>query len=118
MKCTYCGHRMQEMPAGKFGAYLSCTNWPDCDARVGLHKNGKPKGTPARHHARQWRKAAHLVFDHLWKGSHKPPAMNRSEAYTWLLEETGITHIGECDVRKCHEVIVACFLRASREGDT
>lgn len=105
-RCPYCRSHMKKM-RGKHGPYIECLG-ADCDARVGLHPNGKPKGTPARFHERKWRMAAHLVFDALWKGdARNVPLMSRSDAYDWLRQVTGIEHIAECDVEQCFEVINA-----------
>jgi len=47
----------------------------------------------------------HSVFDELWKDGY----MTRSEAYTWLRKEMGLTkdqcHIALFDRQECYEVI-------------
>lgn len=115
-RCPFCDCLMKPMH-GKHGPYIECTG-DGCDARVGVHRDGRPKGTPARFWTRRWRMAAHTVFDSLWKGdATNPPKMNRAEAYRWLENATGVKHIAECDVNGCFDVIDAVHHRLMMDGD-
>jgi len=110
--CTYCGAPMR-LRENDYGPWWSCTGWPGCDARVGAHPDGRPLGTPARAELRRWRRAAHLVFDALWRRDRDNPSppMSRTEAYAWLGRQTAIRHIAECDEHQCYYVIRAVYHR-------
>ena len=89
-----------------FGLIYLCSNWPKCDAFVGVHEGTKnPLGQLANAECREWRKKAHRAFDELWRGS----KMTRKEAYKKLREIMGMTtaeaHIGNFDVSKCQELV-------------
>jgi len=113
MDCPYCGSHMAYL-CGEYGNYYSCEAWPDCDARVGAHADGRPLGRPAREELRHWRKAAHEVFDLLWKGAphSKRPRISRTQAYQWLERATGTAHIAETkSPQECFNIIQACLNR-------
>ena len=116
-RCPFCRSRMGRVE-GRHGPYIECLAF-DCDARVGLHPDGTPKGTPARFHLRKWRQAAHMVFDSLWRGDAlNVPLLTRTQAYVWLEDTTGIKHIAECNVRQCAAVMDAVRELLEREGKT
>ena len=101
---------------GQYGLWWGCSRYPECDSKVGAHPDGRPLGTPANSELRLWRKAAHTIFDPLWKvhAKYNPwPEMTRSQAYAWLEETTGIAHIAEADVDGCLAVIKAMHARRS-----
>ena len=77
-------------------------------AYVGVHKGtDKPLGRLANAELRNWKKAAHAVFDPLWKyGRFRG---HRNAAYAWLAQKMGLpvekTHIGMFDVGQCRKAI-------------
>ena len=68
--CDYCGRETEYVDSkviyGKsYGKIYLCRN---CMAYVGVHKGtDKPLGRLANAELRNWKKAAHAVFDPLWK---------------------------------------------------
>lgn len=115
--CGYCRGRAEFVDSKiiygrSYGMIYLCRK---CNAFVGVHKGtDRPKGTLADAELREWRKAAHNVFDPLWQyGRFKG---HRKAAYRWLSERmelpTEKTHIGMFDVAQCQRVIQIC--RAER----
>ena len=101
--CDYCGRETEYVDSkviyGKsYGKIYLCRN---CMAYVGVHKGtDKPLGRLANAELRNWKKAAHAVFDPLWKyGRFRG---HRNAAYAWLAQKMGLpvekTHIGMFDV--------------------
>ena len=100
--CDYCGRETEYVDSkviyGKsYGKIYLCRN---CMAYVGVHKGtDKPLGRLANAELRNWKKAAHAVFDPLWKyGRFRG---HRNAAYAWLAQKMGLpvekTHIGMFD---------------------
>lgn len=109
--CPYCGSPSQLVDAvvvyrrAGFGSVWVCQGYPACDAYVGAHRNGLPKGSLANKELREWRKRAHAAFDPLWQSG----KMSRTKAYGWLSCSLGIpkheTHIAMFDVERCRAVV-------------
>lgn len=87
-----------------------------CDAYVGVHSNSKdfaPLGILANKTTREWRKAAHAMFDPLWKRKMARDKVNKSKArnsaYAWLAQQMDMPieecHIAKFTVTQCKEVI-------------
>jgi len=101
--CQYCGRKSRyidsiEIYGRHFGFLYRCD---PCDAHVGVHKDGKPKGTLAKADLRAYRQTVHEIFDPLWQG--KTVFESRNDAYIWLsnkMSTTGV-HIGELDIDQC-----------------
>lgn len=120
-KCPYCNGEISlttnDIVYGKMygnGYVYICDNYPDCDAYVGTHKDGKPLGRLANKELRRRKQVAHVIFDCLWKW--KKVTDNdkkaRSKAYKWLSNEMGKkledTHIGYFDEIETEKVIKIC----------
>lgn len=108
--CDYCGRETEYVDSkviyGKsYGKIYLCRS---CMAYVGVHKGtDKPLGRLANAELRNWKKAAHAVFDPLWKyGRFRG---HRNAAYAWLAQKMGLpvekTHIGMFDVGQCRKAI-------------
>lgn len=81
-----------------------------CRAYVGTHKDSptnQPLGRLANAELRNAKKAAHAIFDPLWKEK----TMSRSKAYAWLARALEIDpkdcHIGMFDLDLCRKTIDA-----------
>jgi hypothetical protein len=100
-----------------FGPVWDCR---PCDAFVGCHPDGSPKGTLAQKPRREYRKALHAVFDHLWQDwrlvypeaqrqSGRMKGVMRFRAYAWLSHHLGTpieqTHIAMFDEAQCARAI-------------
>lgn len=96
--CHYCNSKAyfksSKVIYGKcFGMVYICSNFPECDAYVGVHKGTKtPLGILANKELRELKKKCHALFDPLWKNGE----MNRKEAYQYLANQLDIV------VSKCH----------------
>lgn len=111
MNCPYCNQpalflSSKEYYGKDYGTNLYLCR--PCDALVGTHGKGKtPVGTMANASLRKWRKAAHSIFDPMWKGRTK--FMSRSGAYRWMQEVMELpaseAHIGMFDEEKCRILI-------------
>lgn len=107
LKCPECGHDMQ-LRNSRFGKFYGCTQYPNCNATHGAHRNGKPLGIPANKETKQWRITAHDAFDTLWKPRRSAP-MSRGEAYRWLQDSMKLSpddcHIGRFTIDQCKKVV-------------
>lgn len=78
----------------KGNTVIMCSNFPDCDAYVGCHKDGLPLGRLANKELRRYKVDAHSLFDRIWKEN----KLSRNECYKQLSEDLSIpteyTHIG------------------------
>lgn len=116
--CPYCLKNTEyvnssEVYGKDFGKIYLCK---PCKAWVGVHQGtDNALGRLANAELREWRKAAHALFDQLWtakinKGFSKTKA--RKSAYKWLGAQLGIspgdTHISWFDVDMCKKVIDIC----------
>lgn len=118
--CPYCGLQPDFMESSEkiygkdYGPVYICH---DCDAYVGVHKDGlnRPLGRLADAELRKAKKEAHFYFDFLWrkkmsKGFTKHEA--RKTAYLWLSLKMAIipdhTHIGMFNIEQCKQVIELC----------
>jgi len=108
MKCPYCKKKARwcenkEIYGRNYGKSYMTWLCKDCSAYVGCHNNTKkPLGSMANKELRQWRMAAHEVFDPLWKSKKR----TRKQAYKILNRFMGkIAHIGESDVNQCKKII-------------
>lgn len=106
-----------------YGLMYICSNYPACDAYVGVHKsNNKPLGRLANKELRQWKNKAHAAFDPLWQAKYKKrlkergadyrKSFARSSGYKWLANELNIDrkdcHVGMFDVDTCKRVVEIC----------
>lgn len=107
-RCPYCGGKVLLRDSsliyhGKsYGLIYICSNYPYCDAFVGVHKGTtKQLGTLADAPLRKLRIECHDAFDKLWKDG----KMKRPEAYHWLHEAMNLhrreAHIGKFDTKLC-----------------
>lgn len=109
--CQYCGSEAKLKDSAviygrSYGKVFICSNYPKCDAYVGVHKaDNKPLGKLANAELRYWKKAAHASFDPIWKVGN----MDRGEAYKWMQDAMGLehldAHIGEMSIEKCKTLI-------------
>lgn len=117
--CPYCGAKARfadsaEVYGGRsYGMAYICSNYPSCDAYVGVHKGTvTPLGRMANAELREAKKQAHAAFDPLWKNGRFP----RKLAYLWLSEQLGMAredcHIGMFDVATCRRVVDICKRKA------
>ena len=77
-----------------------------CDARVGAHPDGKPKGSLADARLRNARIVAHAAFDGWWQRH----GINRAVAYrelTAVMGQAKQAHIGEMTEAECAQVVAA-----------
>lgn len=113
--CPFCGSAVEivENKAiygrnyGEWPWAYRCTDTNDqcCDSYVGMHPfTSIPLGTLADPETRAARKQAKNLFNPIWQGGSK----SRTEAYTWLAGELGITvgqcHFGWFDIQQCQRV--------------
>ena len=111
--CPYCGAKAEfrdsAMIYGRsYGMVYVCSNYPVCDAYVGVHKGtDRPLGRLANTELRYWKKRAHDALDNLWKSRR----YSRSKAYRIAADIMGTpiteTHIGMFDVQECKDLIKA-----------
>lgn len=116
LKCPYCHSVAVLTPASRiYGEGTKekwlyvCSNYPKCDAYVGVHKGTTiPLGTLANGNLRNKRIQAHRMFDLIWRYR----IMDRKNAYRWLSEKFGIpieyAHIGAFSEYMCDQLIEAC----------
>lgn len=116
--CPYCGAEVllrsaydvyKTNDSKHWGNMWVCSNYPECDAYVGCHKNTTiPLGRLANGRLRLLKKEAHKQFDPIWKSG----LMSRKEAYRWLADMLKIPceecHIGMFNVKQCQRVIHLC----------
>lgn len=116
LTCPYCGGAAVLQDSAvlyhghSYGNAWVCENYPECDAYVGCHRGtDEPLGRLANWELREFKKAAHACFDHLWQDG----PMNRTQAYAWLAAKLAIPeddcHIGMFDVDTCRRVSVLCL---------
>jgi ssDNA-binding Zn-finger/Zn-ribbon topoisomerase 1 len=72
--CPYCGDQAILRDSAivyhgrSYGLIWLCSNYPTCDAYVGVHEGTKkPFGRMSNAELREWKKRAHEVLDELWK---------------------------------------------------
>ena len=108
--CDYCGRKAELVDSKiiygrSYGMIYLCRN---CMAYVGCHKGTiQPLGRLANAELRYWKRAAHQIFDPLWKyGVFRG---DRPGAYRWLAKEMGlpeeVTHIGMFSIEQCRQSI-------------
>ena len=111
--CPYCGAKAQLKDSAivyhvrSYGMAYVCSNYPQCDAYVGVHKGSDvPLGRLADAELREWKMRAHQAFDPLWKSG----KYSRRKAYFIASDIMGKpveeTHIGMFDVQECKNLIV------------
>lgn len=108
--CDYCGRKAELVDSKviygtSYGMMYLCRH---CNAYVGCHKGtDRPLGRLADAELRYWKKAAHAVFDPLWRQGRFRG--QRKAAYEWLAEQMGLpveqTHIGMFDIAQCKQAI-------------
>jgi hypothetical protein len=108
--CPYCSEKARLV----FGSELYPTHqrlalkqfWvcEPCDARVGLHADGRPLGTMANARLRRMRRRVHDLLDPLWL-QHADKGKARRRAYSRLAHALGIPvedcHVGEFRDGRC-----------------
>jgi ssDNA-binding Zn-finger/Zn-ribbon topoisomerase 1 len=110
--CPYCNceanHVDSKIIYGRsFGHFYLCSNYPECDARVGAAGVGRPVGTLAREELRELRKQCHAKLDPLWKDGE----MTRTQTYEFLQKIMRLmlpeqAHIGRFDERRCRDFLM------------
>ena len=116
--CPYCGSFVEFKDSSvvygiSYGMIYICSNYPKCDAYVGVHKGtNKPLGSLARRYLRELRKECHEKFDTYWKGKGKDIQETREvrkDSYRWLASVMGISrkkaHIAKFDENQCLELL-------------
>lgn len=108
MNCHSCNKPMIAK-VGRFGPFLSCSGFPDCDTSVAVNRHtGQPIGTPADSETRELRKRAHDIFDKLWTSG----LMSRDTAYSNIRKWMGMgkddAHIGMFNAAACQQLIRIC----------
>lgn len=121
--CPYCNSKVllksSKFVYGRrsrnFGKVYVCSEYPHCDAYVGVHKGTyRPKGTLAKSHLRRLRQDVHIMFDPLWNAD-EVPREKRTKMYAWLSMEMGI-HIDECHIGMFTEYDCSIALNVIREA--
>lgn len=117
--CDYCGGKVVRCAASELygkrgvGEIYMCTN---CNAAVGVDKDGSPKGRLANAALRTKRIETHLVFDHFWRSRR----MTRSEGYAWLARTMGMpnyaAHIANFNMEQCTRLIEHCRQQENTPG--
>ena len=113
-KCPYCGGKTESARSSviyrgrDYGKIILCTNWPECDAYVGCHKDtGLPKGSLANGKLRKARIKVHSILDPMWRGGGIKG--QRSKVYKWLSKGMGIKpedcHVGMFNLEQCKSAI-------------
>lgn len=123
VRCPYCEKPARLKPTSDhvysrdYGPIWDCR---PCDAFVGCHPDGSPKGTLAKKPRREARKAMHRLFDPLWQNwrlvypeassqTGRMKGVMRFRAYAWLAHQLGIpvesTHIAMFDEAQCARAI-------------
>jgi hypothetical protein len=104
-----CDGRLRLRPS-RYGVFYGCCNWKltSCPGGHSAHQNtGHPMGKPIPSKDKGARKAAHAVFDQLWKSKR----MSRGAAYHWMQKALGMTakqaHIGNFDKADCKRLVLA-----------
>lgn len=124
--CWYCGkpavfHKTSHfIYRADYGAVWACSDYPRCDAYVGTHPDGLPKGILANPPLRKLKREVHALFDPLWMDAHVAypdlkqisghiRAIMRGRAYAWLAKQLRIAkdecHIGKFDDARCIQAI-------------
>ena len=62
----FCGSPMV-LRDSEYGTFFSCSRFPDCTGTHSAHPDGSPMGYPGDKETRQARRAAHAVFDPVWR---------------------------------------------------
>lgn len=106
--CADCGHGMV-LRRSAHGPFYGCSRFPDCRATHGAHPDGQPLGVPGTRATKDARISAHAVFDRLWENGQ----MSRSQAYAWMRDATGFSHIARLDESQCAELIRAIEARGT-----
>ena len=119
--CPYCGSKVHFKDSAiiyngrSFGNVYICSQYPKCDAFVGVHRGTKKTlGRLANPELREWKKKAHAYFDPIWKYRQLKTrsTTSRTHAYHWLAGEMNLNlescHIGMFDVKDCQRVVAIC----------
>jgi hypothetical protein len=115
LHCSYCGKRAELVTGREVYPHrpdlyhLKFYRCVPCDARVGLHPDGRrPLGPMANATLRALRIRAHDLFDAHWLTAPNRKAA-RERAYEWLAESLGISrdecHIGYTNEAECQAII-------------
>lgn len=102
--CPECSSTMV-LRESRHGPFYGCRAYPRCTATHAAHPDGTPQGVPADAETRAARRAAHEVFDRMWKGTGAP--FSRREAYRLLAEAMNLDelHFGALDKSRCAEAV-------------
>ena len=108
--CPYCNSFIElkdsKVVYGKsYGLIYICSNFPKCDAYVGVHKGTeKPLGSLASRYLRGLRNECHKKFDTKWEDRKE-----RKEAYKWLQSSMGLNkqkaHFAKFNEEQCVEFL-------------
>ena len=113
MKCPYCGKEAVLKDSSiiyghSYGMVYICSDYPKCDAYVGVHKNSSrmiPLGRMANRELRERKKAVHSLLDPLWRNN----LMSRKKAYSRLREgmdlDSDECHVGKFDEKACEKAM-------------
>jgi len=121
-KCLYCNVPCRLVDASlvyhgssRFGMVWLCSNYPECDARVGARRDHQPLGHPARKDLRELRIKCHSSFDPLWKkhttntSTTKQKCKARHQLYKELSEymrlPIDMTHFAMFNEEQCHRAL-------------
>lgn len=113
MQCPYCDgqgiYTDSKIVYGQsYGMIYLCSNYPKCDAMVGVHRGtSTPLGRMANAELRYWKKKAHEAFDQIWRSN--PNKTHRTGAYKYLQEVMEMSaseaHIGNFNIEQCRLLI-------------
>lgn len=106
------------LKASRFGPFLGCQRFPDCDITHSVHKASlQPMGTPADQATRRARMRVHAAFDTFWRER----VMTRRDAYRWLANQLGLSedecHIGLFDLKACEEALTVIQRMGVKDGE-
>jgi len=110
LNCPYCGCTAQIVPGETvykkpgYGPVYVCSNFPACDAYVGVHKGTtKALGTLANRQLRSLRNQCHELLDPIWQeGNISRPAMYEAIAKLLNLKEF---HVATMDEQHARDVL-------------
>jgi len=127
--CPYCNAPAQLKDSAivyytrSYGNMWVCSNYPSCDAYVGVHKaTNEALGTLANKELRQARMKAKELFEPIWKTGqinkhmglpYMKKTSNRKKAYRWLADKMGLTkdetHFGMFNKEQCEKAYAILY---------
>lgn len=96
MKRLVCPKHKLKMFRKQWGGkwYYLCVNYPECDIKAALHRNGQIMSYPADKRTRDLRHAVHREAERIW-GVWTDPFTDKIAMYKWLEQNTSEGHIGK-----------------------